>query len=355
MLSRISVRGVVLVFLAVTWPVSLLAQASSANGDTKKSVGSKDKPASKHPGRPPIEGSMVGYLDNAVVGSELRVRFDAALGDTQPDLAESFQAQAGYDGGTAAGPKPGLATKLNFQQLYLRGEYAPRKFFSVMLELPLRAIQPVAFDPNTVTNGHYGDQSGPSDISAGFKLAALASDRQYVTFQVVSTFPTGDPTKGLGTDHYTVAPALLYYQKLTDNLSLESEIIDSHPVSGDTPGFAGEVMRYGAGPSYVMFQNDKVKIAPVLEFVAWRIFGGNWSNPCLIDHALLVPCTNPPDKPPTKTSLDTADGANIVNLKGGFRTSIGNDASVYVGYGHVLTNANLWYHEIFRIEYRRTF
>jgi hypothetical protein len=289
---------------------------------------------------------MVGYLDNAIVGSDLRIRFDAALGDTQPDLAEFFQAQAGYDGGTAAGPKPGLATKLNFQQLYLRGEYAPKKFFSFMLELPLRAIQPVTFDPNTVTNGHYGDQSGPSDISAGFKLAALASDRRYVTFQVVSTFPTGDPTKGLGTNHYTVAPALLYYRNLTDRLSLESEISDSHPISGDTPGFAGDVMRYGIGPSYTVYNTDRIKIAPVLELVGWRIFGGHWSN------AQKIPQGQMPPIPPSE--FDTADG-NIINLKGGLRTSFGNNASVYVGYGHVLTNANLWYHEIFRVEYRRTF
>ena len=59
-----------------------------------------------------------------------------------------------------------------------------------------------------------------------------------------------------------------------------------------------------------------------------------------------------PPIPPSE--FDTADG-NIINLKGGLRTSFGNNASVYVGYGHVLTNANLWYHEIFRVEYRRTF
>src|SRR5271163_192358 len=36
---------------------------------------SKPKPSSDSD-RPPIEGSMVGYIDNAIVGSEVRIRFD---------------------------------------------------------------------------------------------------------------------------------------------------------------------------------------------------------------------------------------------------------------------------------------
>jgi hypothetical protein len=345
MLSRLSARGCAFFLLAVTLPVSVLPQASAPKANTKKAAA---KPAkSKHPEMPPVQASMVGYIDDAIVGSQARIRFDAAFGDTQPDLAEFFEAQSGYDGGTAAGPKPGLATKLNFQQLYMRGEYAPKKFLSFILELPLRAVQPVAFAPGTAPNGGYGDQSGPSDISAGFKLAALASDSHYVTFQLVSTFPTGDPTKGLGTDHYTVAPAFLYYQKLTDNLSLETEISDSHPISGDTPGFAGDVMRYGIGPSYIVYNSDRIKVAPVLELVGWRIFGGHWTNSALIPSGQTSPIPS--------SEFDTADGTNIINLKAGLRISIGNNTSVYAGYGHVLTSGNIWYSQILRFEYRRTF
>jgi hypothetical protein len=345
MLSRISARGCVLLLLAATLPVSLLAQGNPTKSDAKKAAVAKP-PKSKHPEMPPVQASMVGYIDDAIVGSQARVRFDAAFGDTQPDLAEFFQAQAGYDGGTAAGPKPGLATRLNFQQLYMRGEYAPKKFLSFILELPLRAVQPVAFAPGTVPNGGYKDQAGPSDISAGFKLAALASESHYVTFQLVSTFPTGDSTKGLGTDHYALAPALLYYQKLTDRLSLESQLSDSHPIGGDTPGFAGDVLEYGVGPSYVAYTSDKIRIAPVLELVGWRIFGGHWTNPALIPSGQMPPIPS--------NEFDTAEG-NIVNLKAGFRTSIGTNASIYAGYGHSLTSENRWYEQILRLEYRRTF
>jgi hypothetical protein len=330
MLSIGSIGRCAVFLLVATLPVSLHAQARDKQKDS---------------GEPPVQGSTVGYIDDAIVGSQVRVRFDVGLGVSQPDLAEYFQAECGCDGGTAAGPKNGLATNLNFQQLYIRGEYAPRKFLSFVFELPVRSIQPISFLPGSASNGGYGNQAGLSDISAGFKLAAVASERQYLTFQMLATFPSGDAGNGLGTGHYTIAPSLLYYQKVTDRFTLEGEIGDSHPIGGDTPGFAGDVFEYGIGPSYVMYRTNKVQFAPVLELVGWRIFGGMWTN-----------YDDVTGKPPfSSNQLESADGSNIVNLKAGFRTSLGKNGSFYVGYGHALTSANLWYEQIYRIEYRRTF
>jgi hypothetical protein len=355
--SRISVSACAVLFLAVVMPASMSAQGTAANGAKKSGAAKEKAPGPKR--KPPIQASMVGYIDDAIVGSQIRVRSDAALGDTQPDLAEFFQAQAGYDAtqgqGTPAGPKPGLAIKENFQQLYMRGEYAPKQNdrFSFIVDVPVRWVQPILFAEGTTANGTWGNQGGLSDVSAGFKVAAQESERDSVTFQFLATFPSGDAGKALGTAHYAVAPALLYYQKLTDRLSVESQISDSHPIGGDTPGFAGDVVEFGGGPGFVVYNGDRIKFAPVVEFVEWRIFGGHWSNPCLIDPALIATCPDPPSN--QTPSLDTSGGANIINLKGGFRTSIGNNTSIYAGYGHVLTNGNLWYNQIFRVEFRRTF
>jgi len=291
---------------------------------------------------PPVQGSTVGYIDNPIVGSQIRVRFDAGFGDSQPDLAEFFYAACGCAGGTTAGPKPGLATNLNFQQLYMRGEYAPKKFLSFMFEVPVRWVQPLSYAPGTIPSGEagFGDQAGLSDVSAGFKLGVVASKRQALTFQFVATFPSGDSGKGLGTWHYTVAPSLLYYRKVSDKFSLEGEFGDSHPIGSDTPGFAGDVVVYGIGPSYVAYRGENVQFAPVLELVGWRIFGGLWTNPDLNGMG---------------PGWDTADGANIVNLKVGARTTIGSNTSFYVGYGHALTTAHVFYEQLLRVEYRRTF
>lgn len=326
-LSMSSIRKCALCLVVVTLPVSLHAQGSNKKKDSNE---------------PPVQGSTVGYIGDAVVGSQVRVRFDAIFGDSQIDMAEYLFAESGSNGGTAAGPKPGLASNLNFQQLYMYGEYAPKKFLSFLVNVPVRWIQPLSFDPATLSSGEvgFGDHGGLSDVSVGFKLAALASQRQYLTFQFVGTFPSGDPGKGLGTDHYTIEPTLLYYLKVADRFTVESQFGDSHPIGGDTPGFAGDVIEYGAGPSYVAYKSDKVRFTPVIELVIWKIFGGMW---------------NDPTTPPNMSTISSADANRVINLKFGARTTIGKNTSFYVGYGHALTSANFWYQQILRVEYRRSF
>src|SRR5712691_10474992 len=66
-------------------------------------------------------GSMVGYVDDATLETQIRVRFDVGLHDRRPDRAEFFYAKCGcyrqlagnaaYDP-TAPGPGPGLATDI---------------------------------------------------------------------------------------------------------------------------------------------------------------------------------------------------------------------------------------------------
>ena len=82
---------------------------------------------------------MVGYVDDAIVGSQIRIRFDAGFHDNAPDRADFFYAQ--YAGLNGPGPNS-VVTDLNFQQLYLRGEYAPMQRLSFFTEIPFRWIQP---------------------------------------------------------------------------------------------------------------------------------------------------------------------------------------------------------------------
>jgi len=353
MLTLRLTRNCALLLLVATLPASLFAQGSSADNGKSKNP---DKGTSEPP---PVQGSMVGYIDNAIVGSQIRIRFDAGFGDTQPDLAEWFYAACscnGNNGAAAAGPEY-LATRMNFQQYYLRGEVAPEdhlkyKRLSLLFELPLRAIQPTSFDPNfSPSPGDNEHEGGLSDVSAGLKMAVVARESAYLTIQTIITFPSGDSTKGLGTDHHTFAPALLYYQKVTGRFFVEGEFGDSHPIGGDVPGFAGDVVEYGVGPSFVANPNGKVHFAPVVEFVGWRIFGGKWSNPETEDPATL----KNPGQAPGPNKPDNADASKILNLKAGVRTTVGKNDSFYVGYGHALTSDNLFYQNIVRVEYRRTF
>ncbi|MGA7920896.1 MAG: transporter [Candidatus Acidiferrales bacterium] len=340
----------------------------SAELKTETDLGSKQDPNAaqqssakpRESQKPPVEpgpkipGSMVGYIDEAIVESQVRVRFDAAFHNHAPDRAEFFYAQCSCISSSAPGPNSGVVD-LNFQQLYMYAEYAPVKRFSFFANVPIRWIQPLSIPlPGTpqLTN-----EAGLSDVAAGFKLAALASYNHYLTFQFQAYFPTGNASRGLGTNHYSFEPAMLYYQRVSDRIALEAQVGDSHPIGGsycpnpscnsDTPtshgpSFAGDVFFYGLGPSYVLYRGENVQIAPVIELAGWRVLGGFVTENSTLNSRI------------SEQKATTADGTNIVNLKLGVRTMIGTHSSFYIGYGHQLTHA-WWYQEIVRAEYRYSF
>jgi len=312
---------------------------------TSKSTQSQTTAPAKEPSGPPLEGSMVGYVDDAIVGSQVRIRFDAGFKDNAPDRAEFFYPQCGCNGGGAPGPKPGASNNINFQQLYFQVEYAPVRRFSVFTEVPIRWIQPQSFIPKTGTPT-FSNQSGISDVRAGFKLAVTASSNHSLTFQFKAYFPSGDGSRGLGTAHYSVEPSLLYYQRLSDRWAVESQIGGWHPINGSSlsgvGNYAGDIFFYGFGPSYQLVNRENIKFAPVVELFGWHVLGGLET----LGTGLLPPAN-------TATVAD-ASGTNIVNLKIGARTSFGRHNSVYVGFGQAVTHS-VWYEHIVRLEYRYSF
>lgn len=301
----------------------------------------------KEPSGPPLEGSMVGYVDDAIVASQLRVRFDAGFKDNAPDRAEFFYPQCGCNGGGAPGPKPGASNDINFQQLYLQAEYAPVHRFSVFTEVPFRWIQPQSFIPDTFAGTTtFSNQSGISDVRAGFKLAVTASSDHSLTLQFKAYFPSGDGSRGLGTAHYSLEPSLLYYQKLSERWAVESQVGGWIPINGSSlagvGNYAGNIFFYGFGPSYQLVNRENIKFAPVVELFGWYVLGGLET----LGTGLLPPAA-------TATVAD-ASGTSIVNLKIGARTSFGRHSSIYVGFGQAVTH-EVWYEHIVRAEYRYTF
>ena len=301
------------------------------------------------------EGSMVGYIDNAIVGSQLRVRFDAGFHTDFPDRAEFFYAKCGCyrdlvgsglpaTDPNARGPHPGVATDLNFQQLYINGEYAPNSRISAFIDLPFRWLQPKAFVPGT---GNFSNQSGLGDIRVGAKVGIVDSELRHVSFQFRFDTKSGKASSGLGTGHTSIEPAVLYYERISSSFAIESEFAFWHPINGSagvasssssTPeSFAGNVLFYGVGPSYQLYSANNFAIRPVVELAGWHVLGGYqtvWVSPTRIG--------------------DLVKGTDVVNLKMGVRTAIGPRSSIYAGYGRALTDA-VWYKDIVRIEYRYSF
>ena len=307
------------------------------------------------PTTPKIPGSMVGYIDNPIPESQVRIRFDAAFNDQFPDRAEFFYGKCGCYRAVgldprAPGPPPGsnasaVPNNLNFQQLYLNAEYSPFRRFSLFTEVPVRWIEAEG-KTTSIMGGTFPNQSGLSDVTAGFKLAAIASEGTYVTFQFTGYFPSGDALKGLGTNHFSVEPAVLLYHRISSRWTLEGEVGDWHPIGGSagvpttsSEGFAGDVFFYGIGPSYKVYSGRRVGLAPVLELVGWHVLSGFQTQ--LGENFI-------------DTAAAEASGKDIVNIKIGLRMSIGFHNSFYIGYGHSVTNAD-WYKQIARFEYRYTF
>lgn len=266
-----------------------------------------------------------GYIDCAVPATMFRLRYDSAYNDPRPDRAEFFYGKCGCFGGAAPGP-PLPETKVDYQDISGYLEVAFNHRLSVFANMPVRFLNPTVNDNAT----------GLADMDFGFKFAFLADECRYLTFQWRTYAPTGDSERGLGTNHWSLEPSLLLQQKLTDCLQLYGEFRYWIPVEGTD--FEGDVIRYGLGLSYLLVNDHSFKLAPIGEMVGWTVLSGQQ----LVAGAAA-----------------SASGATIVNAKFGVRLGFGESDSpallgrsdLYVGYGRSLTG-DVWYKDLFRVEYR---
>jgi hypothetical protein len=218
--------------------------------------------------------------------------------------------------------------------VYAQVEYGFNERLSLYGELPIRWIQPQGFVPDT---GSFSNQSGLSDLRAGVKWALVAQDSRFLTLQLQGNFPTGDGLKGLGVEHFSFEPALLYNQNLNDIVNLEGQFgvviaaDGSDGIATASEKFSGDVLYYGIGPSFELYRSDDFRFAPVVELVGWHVLSGFQTS-----------------------TVSEAEGINILNLKVGGRFEFRNRSSIYVGYGFALTD-DVWYDDLFRLEYRYTF
>jgi hypothetical protein len=299
--------------------------------------------------------AATGYIDQAIPLTQFRLRFDAAYDDNRPDRAEFIYPKCGCFASNLVrtkapgifdprAPGPGMPeTSIDYQEISSYLEVAFSNRFSAFVELPVRFLNPEV-NPDT---------SGLGDMNVGFKYALVACPDRYVTLQFRTYIPTGDPAEGLGTDHVSLEPALLWHQNLTNCLFLDSELRDWVPIGGTD--FAGNVVRYGVGLSYLVLNRPRFRIIPVGEVVGWSVLSGK---------ELVVPSVAAAMNPlaPGNSAVQDAAGDTIVNAKIGVRFGFGaaqdqgylSRSDLYVGYGRALTG-DVWYKDIFRVEFRLLF
>jgi hypothetical protein len=297
--------------------------------------------------------SYAAYIDNAVPMTMYRLRFDSGFDMNRPDRNEFFYAKCGcfnvpvVTDPRAAGPVTaainpatgktvGLAnSNVDFYTLSNYLEVALDKQFSAFVNVPIRWIHPDATQ----------NAGGLSDIDFGAKYAFIYTCNTVLSAQVRGYAPSGDSNLGLGTNHWTVEPSLLLWQKLSDRFYLQGQLSDWIPIGGSD--FAGNIIEYGLALSFVAFDTGTFRVIPVVEALGWT---------CLEGQAFAAAPGGA-----TGTVVNTS-GETIVNGKFGIRFGFGrlnqpglfSNSDLYVGYSRALTG-DVWYRDMFRIEYRLRF
>ena len=380
MKRSLSIAAEVLILAVVVWPCGARLAAQEPPAEEAVAAESElipeETPERTRSRRPPrVDNSNTGYIDNAVVGTQFRLRVDSASGADTPDRAEFLYGKCicwdQVDGQRTA-DGPGVALDMDHQELSIMAEYAIRARWSVFAELPLRRMDlfflDFEIDPVFGAENNETFQLGLADILVGFKRAILVDSSHYLTFRFAAYLPTGDNRRGRGTGHASVEPTLLYLRRLGERWTLESQLGlwiplsgSPDPVSGreldgnpddavpyrsfktgvgtpdpiDNDDFAGEIIRFGIGLSYDAAPGASFRPTPVIEVVGWNMLGG---------------FVTVPDFP----FFEDVSGDTILNLKAGLRLRSRRTRSWYLGYGFALTD-DVWYDSIVRIEYRSSF
>jgi hypothetical protein len=278
--------------------------------------------------------SIAGYIDSAIVRSQLRFRFEGGYGINRSDRAEflytTWDNANGGKAPTALGFTP--ERNIDYELLSVYVERAFGSWLSAFVDLGVLMNNPL----------DNANHSGIGDTVAGFKVALVQGCDSTLTFQLKNYIPTGDPDKWLTAGHYSIEPGFLYYRRLTDDWTLEAELRDWISVGGavDSNGndYAGNVLRYGVGLGYNVIDRRDWRVTPIVELVGWSVLEGQ-----VVDAPLT----------PNQQVID-ADGDTIVNIKVGTRIANGCGGSLYGGWGHALTD-DRWYRDIFRLEFRKMF
>jgi hypothetical protein len=299
------------------------------------------KPAAERRRRRP---SMVGYIEDSTIESRVRFRFDSGFGNTVPDRAEFFYAKCGcykhvpapaFDP-DAPGPGGGIPTEINFTEFYALAERAFSDRFSVFGEVPFRSIDPQAFVPTGLAD--WDGHTGLGDLRFGGKASLFNDGARGLTALVRMAVPTGSAQDGLGTNHASIEPSLLFHSMVNDRIGVEAQLSFWQPLGGSAgvnseDNFSGAVLTWGIGPSFDAYTSSRLRVSPVVELVGWRVLGG------------FQTCA---------TCDADAGGTNIVNLKFGSRFTVQERHSLYAGFGWHLTD-EVWYDKLLRLEYRLGF
>jgi hypothetical protein len=268
-------------------------------------------PLSSGPQRDSLQDAdtFVSFIDSALPRSQGRIYFDDITRMRRPTRAGYFFPNL---------PLP--ETSIDYTQFTTYGEIAIIPSISAFLETPVLFLDP------DINRNYWG--LGNMDL--GFKWGLLNMSNFLGTLQFRAYVPTA-PRSALGLHQFSMEPAFLFNANILDFLTLEGEAKYWFPLTDNF--YNGQVLQYGVALAYGQRDPSSVWVAPVVEGIGWSVLSGRE----------LVPGPMP--------AVMSSRGEFIFNVYGGVRFGLGNNMSVYAGYGHSMTG-DYWYKDIWRLEFR---
>ncbi len=199
-------------------------------------------------------GLATFFLDSAKPFSHVSFSWEKAWDVAAPDRSEFFWASPTTG--------PGAERSVDVNTLTARLELASGRTAAVFAA-PLRSLDP-EFNDNT---------AGIGDLVTGAKVALVDGNDWVLTHQTLTYLNTGPVNRGLGTGHVAMEPGLLARYRWTDECYLHGEVRYRIPISGTKP-FAGEVLVWGTGVSWIACETDAFAILPTFEVVGHSFFDG---------------------------------------------------------------------------------
>jgi hypothetical protein len=292
----------------------------------------------------------------------MRLRWDSGFNFKNPDRAEYFLARERVNQLEPAGPctRHGfgkgldcIPSRLDYQDLSLYTEGASGGF-GAFVEIPYREIEPVtsAISPNVCCT-----RSNFADLTVGTKSLLMDNQLMQLTFQFKTFIPTGDFTKGLGTNHVSLEPALLFTVRWTAETYIQGQLAYWIPIAGDDL-YQGNIFHLHFSLNHVLWRPlSNVYVVGTAEFNEWSVLGGNYTK----TDFLVVP-------PPSSggfPSLTQMRGGNagpvpvsattgMFSLGPGVRLFFCDNVDLGVGSAFSVTGDH-WAEELIRVEFRWRF
>ncbi len=213
------------------------------------------------------------FADSPRPVSHMRLRWDSGYNFEFPDRAEYFWARADGDG---KGPSPIIPgrSRLRYMEFTYYTEAAAGPF-GAFVEIPYRRVE----------NEVYKHESGFADMNVGTKSVLIDCELLLLTFQFKTYIPIGQAAKGLGTDHVSLEPSLLWALQLAPDVYFQGQAAYFIPIAGDDI-YAGDIFHYHLSLNFTFWRPiPDVQLIASAELNGWSVLDGAYTDP--VDPAVI--------------------------------------------------------------------